>query len=310
MEGKAKQNTVKPTAVRNNTTRYVVEKEPRKRFVFLIKIILLGALVVLSETQKEWFDSTTLFSRSLRALLIFLEANVLISLTRILTVYYYMNKNGLSETKNNNFILGINRIASVINAIFGIAAVLIFFKVDPLGLLASISIFAAALAILSKDYISNMINGLIIMFSDQLSLNDHIKVGDHKGKIIDVTLINVIILNEDDDIVYIPNTTILNSNILNHSKQNIKKLNFEFELEPKKITSIEAIEVVFKEILKPFSSNILDNSFSLKVMEVKKDYVKFKLQFLLPKADQKDEKKIKRLINANIISLASEKGSS
>ncbi|MCU0440754.1 MAG: mechanosensitive ion channel family protein, partial [Raineya sp.] len=73
-------------------------------------------------------------------------------------------------------------------------------------------------------YVTNMINGLIIMFSDRLSLGDHIKVLDQEGKILDITLINIIIQNEDNDMVLIPNSVIFTSLIVNQSKQNIKKL--------------------------------------------------------------------------------------
>ncbi len=133
---------------------------------------------------------------------------------------------------------------------------------------------------------TNMINGLIIMFSDQLSLGDQIRVGEFRGKVLDITLINVVLQNDDDDIVLIPNSVIFSTMVLNQSKQNIKKLTIEFELDLKYQSSPDDLEKELKGVLRPFATNITENSFSLKILEIKKDLVHYKVQFLIPRPDK------------------------
>jgi small-conductance mechanosensitive channel len=163
---------------------------------------------------------------------------------------------------------------------------------------------AAALALLTKDYITNMINGLIIMFSDQLSLGDHVRIGEYKGKVLDITLINVVLQNEDDDIVIIPNSVVFTSIVLNQSKQNIKKLTLEFELDHKHPFTIRGLEERLRKAVAEYSRSFTPESFSLKTIEIKKDFVQFKIQLLMPQANKETERLIRRALNTEIMAIA------
>src|SRR5690606_11041092 len=144
-------------------------------------------------------------------------------------VRLYLRKKS-HDPMRSNFVLGINRIAEILNVGIFIISFMLLFGRDPLEFFTSITIVAAAIAIVSKDYITNMINGLIIMFSDQLTLGDIIRIGDQEGKITDVTLLNIVLTNEDSDLVMVPNNLLLTAQVVNHSKQHIKKLTFEFDM--------------------------------------------------------------------------------
>lgn len=281
----------------------------RKRFrnqvlIFIIKLLVYLGLTYFSFSQQDLFGKYHWLQQATKAVSMFLAANLLISVGWIITIFWYLQKHRLQKLTRDNFVLGINRITSVLNTVFFLVAVLIFFGQKLSELFFSLSIAAAAFALLSKDYITNMINGLIIMFSDQLSLGDQIKVNEYRGKVLDITLVNVVLQNEDDDIVLIPNSVIFSSMVINQSKQNIKKLTIEFELDLKHQTSPEMIEQEFKTVLLPFSSNITESSFSLKILEIKKDAVHYKVQFLMPRPDKETERKIRRLLNSSILSFS------
>ncbi len=87
---------------------------------------------------------------------------------------------------------------------------------------------------------------------------------------LDITLINVVLQNDDDDLVLIPNSVIFSTMVLNQSKQNIKKLTIEFELDLKYQSSPDELEQSLKGVLRPFASNITENSFSLKIRRSRK----------------------------------------
>jgi len=273
-------------------------------FIFIIKLLVYLGLTYFSFSKHDLFSRSHWLERATNALSLFLGANLLISVGWIVTIFWYLQKHRLQKLTRDNFVLGINRITSVLNTVFFLVALLIFFGQKISELFFSLSIAAAAFALLSKDYITNMINGLIIMFSDQLSLGDQIRVNEYRGKVLDITLVNVVLQNEDDDIVLIPNSVIFSSMVINQSKQNIKKLTIEFELDLKHHTSPEMIERELKAVLHPFSSNITDSSFSLKILEIKKDAVHYKVQFLMPRPDKETERKIKRLLNSTILSFS------
>ena len=154
-----------------------------------------------------------------------------------------------------------------------------------------------------KDYITNMINGLIIMFSDRLSLGDHIKVHDTEGKILDITLINMILQNEDNDMVIIPNSVVFSSVIINQSKQNIKKLSIEFELALHFGYTPEYLESYLNKVVEGYHENIVARGLTIKTLSINKDMAIFKVQVLLNHYDKIKEREIRRALNTAILRL-------
>ncbi|WP_298716627.1 mechanosensitive ion channel domain-containing protein [Chitinophaga sp.] len=283
---------------------YNQKKIHRQVLIFIIKILVYAAVVYVNLTQRDLFKKYEVIGSISNALSLFLGANLLISIGWLVMISWYLRKNHLKRLTRDNFVLGINRISSVLNTVMALVSVMVLFGVNPFNMFVSVSIAAAAFALLSKDYVTNMINGLIIMFSDQLSLGDQIRVGEFRGKVLDITLINVVLQNDDDDLVLIPNSVIFSTMVLNQSKQNIKKLTIEFELDLKYQSSPDELEQSLKSVLRPFASNITENSFSLKILEIKKDLVHYKVQFLIPRPDKETERRMRRLLINMILSFS------
>jgi len=280
--------------------------ESRKRTVFIVKVILFILLVafgghVLRHSQ-EWGFS---LANILNAVVLFLGGNIVVSLVRIITVRLYLRKKS-NDPMRSNFVLGVNRIAEILNGGIFIIALILLFGEKPGEFFTSITIVAAAIAIISKDYITNMINGLIVMFSDQFTLGDTIKVGEHEGKITDVTLLNMVLTNEDADLVMIPNNLLLTAQVINHSKQHIKKLTFEFDMKIVPGLDVNEIEDKVREVIAEFDQYVKHDSFYLKTLAIHKDDARFKCQFLLNTFKKDLERQIRRKVNQAIIEIARE----
>lgn len=278
----------------------------RERIIFLVKLLIYVGIIYFNIAHPAVYDQLVWLFKLTNALSFFLGANLVISLAWLLILSWYTrrSRNRNKPIEKDNFILGISRITSVLNTLFLLLAITFFFGVNPLQFVTSITIVAAAIALVTKDYITNMINGLIIMFSDQLSLGDHVRIGDYKGKVMDITLINVVLQNEDDDIVIIPNSVVFTSIVLNQSKQNIKKLTLEFELDHKHPFTIRGLEERLKKSVQEYSRSFTAESFSLKIIEIKKDFVQFKIQLLMPLTNKEIERLIRRALNTEIMAIA------
>jgi small-conductance mechanosensitive channel len=276
----------------------------RERIIFMIKLLVYLGIVYFNVEHPAVYNKFVWLFKLTNALSFFLGANLVISLAWLLILSWYTRRHRTKPIEKDNFVLGINRITSVLNTLFLLLAITFFFGVNPLQFVTSITIVAAAIALLTKDYITNMINGLIIMFSDQLSLGDHVRIGDYKGKVMDITLINLVLLNEDDDIVIIPNSVVFTSIVLNQSKQNIKKLTVEFELDHKHPFTISGLEERLRNSVGAYSRSFTAESFSLKTIEIKKDFVQFKVQLLMPLGDKETERQIRRALNTAIMAIA------
>jgi hypothetical protein len=149
-----------------------------------------------------------------------------------------------------------------------------------------------------------MINGLIIMFSDRLSLGDHIKIGELEGKILDITLINMILQNEDSDMVIIPNSLAFSSVIINQSKQNTKKLSVEFEMSLDNGYTPEYLEKYLDKHISEFTENVVAGGLTVKTISINKDVAVFKAMVLLKHYDKLKERQIRRTINTALIRLS------
>ncbi|SIN80357.1 mechanosensitive ion channel family protein [Chitinophaga niabensis] len=283
---------------------YNKKKFRNEILIFIVKLVVYFGVLYVNLTQHTYFEKYNWLGRMANALSLFLGANILISIGWIVLISWYLRKNRLQRLTRDNFVLGLNRISSVLNTVVFLVALMNFTGLNLKETFFSLSIAAAAFALLTKEYVANMINGLIIMFSDQLSLGDQIRVGEYKGKVLDITLINVVLQNDDDDIVLIPNSVIFSSMVLNQSKQNIKKLTIEFELDLKYQSSPDMLERELKASLRPYASNITENSFSLKILEIKKDLVHYKVQFLIPRPDKETERKMRRMLINTILSFS------
>ena len=279
----------------------VQEKEGRKRLVFFLKLLFFIAIIYIRVRFPGITKDYAVSSDIIDAVLFYITAHMIISFSRLFLVYLYLRRSGRPQEFRDNFILGISQIANILSFLALIFAIFKLFDIDAREFFTSISIVAAAIAIISKDYISNMINGMIFMFSDQLSLEDYVKIGSHKGKIVNITLLNIHLLNDDDDLVYIPNNSVISSDIINYTKRNIKKVTIEFELNERHIKDYESLTQEFGLVLKPHQKMVKDGSPVLKVISIHKDSVNFKYQFLLTKRNRELERDIRRKINDIIL---------
>jgi small-conductance mechanosensitive channel len=283
----------------------VKERKTSNEFiVILIKTVIYGVLVYFRIYKPSLYDEHVFVHQLTSALFIFLGPSLTVSLLRLVIIFWYVKKHHLKSSIKDNFILGINRIESILNTVFFALAFIVFLGNDPKTFLTSITIVAAAIALTFKDYITNMINGLIIMFSDQLSLGDHIKVGEIEGKIIDITLINMILQNEDNDMVIIPNSVVFSSVIINQSKQNIKKLSVEFQIMLHYGYTPDYLETYLKKAMINYAAYIVVDGLSIKTIAINKDEARFKVQVLLNKYDRQKEREIRREISTAIMKLS------
>src|SRR5690606_12643607 len=151
-------------------------------------------------------------------------------------------------------------------------------------------------------YITNMISGLLIMFSDQLTIGDRIKLGEHEGKVLDITLANMVLQSEDDDLVLIPNNLFFTASLVNKSAGHSRKVSFEFELPVSFGGSRELLEDELKQVLvnaQPDAVNI--TTFRLKILALQKDLIRYKVQFVLNRQNRQQQSQLKRLLYDEVL---------
>jgi small-conductance mechanosensitive channel len=230
---------------------------------------------------------------------------VLLDFLQFTIVAFYRRRHKVRG--NDNFIIGVSHIYSVALVVGLVIGLLSLFKIHVRDLFTSLSIIFAGIAILTKDYISNLINGMIITFSGQLSIGDNVRIGEHRGKIVDITLSNIHLLSDDDDVIYIPNNTLLTSEVVNYTKREIKRTSIEFEIQLKYLQNVQELESNLISVLKPFHDLIKEESYYLRVAEVRKDSVVMKFQYILKEPNKELERIIRRKTIRHLVEIISER---
>lgn len=240
------------------------------------------------------------------ALNTFLTGSILISIGKWLVVSWYSRRMRKNDRVRGNFILGVNQIAGIANVVFAIIAIMLAFGINPKDFLTSITIVAMAIALLFRDYITNMISGLLIMFSDRFTIGDNIKIGDYEGRILDITLVNIEVKNEDDDIVLIPNNTAFTASIINQSLHNSRKVTVEFQLPLGHAYNQNRLEQRIQALLISHDRDIVEGSYYMRLLEIDKESVHYKVQVQINSRSNLKRRKLRDAILAEVLAHDSE----
>ncbi len=260
----------------------------------ILKIIALIVLIVLRWSQHEWIDSWSpnqhFVAIAIQFLLFAFAANVAV----MALSWLYRRRKGLKGRQADNVVIGLENIYYILLTIAAILTLFSLMGIAPQELLTSLSIAAAAIAIISKEFITDVISGIIISFSREISIDDYVKIGEHKGKVIDLTINKVALLNEDDDVIYIPNNKFYANEVVNYTKREIRKVNIEFEVNINSFTTIEELENDLIHTLADFKEHIAPNTFHLKIVDLRKDSLDLKFQYVVDRRDREIEREIRK----------------
>ena len=273
-----------------------------KLFTFSKGVNASVLLIILVSLRKSFialinqFDPPDKFANTLyHALVVFLA----IEAARLMTIAFYRPQGGV---KKDNFTTGISQIARIVYSLLFAVIIMSLFTISVKEAITTLSLLAAALVLITKDYISNLINGMYMTFARIVNIGDTVKIADSHGKIIDITLSNVHLLNEDDDIVYIPNNNVFTSQIINYTRRELKKSSIDFELNVEYIDQLERLEREIIFALKDQQELILPESMVLKVNGIKHDYCAFKFQYILNDPLNKEhDNRIRRQVIAYVM---------
>lgn len=228
---------------------------------------------------------------------------LILSFAKNFIFFWYRKSKKIEQQKIDNIILGVNNIHVLVMGVVTILTGIALMGIDVKGFFASLSIIAAAIAIISKDYISNVIGGMLIAFSSDINIGDYIKVGENKGKVIDMSITMFSLLTDDDDVVIIPNNMVYALDVINYTKRAIKKTSIEFEITLEAISTVSQLEADLVATLTEFDSIIQRDSYNLKAVGIKKDYVEFKFQYILDIPDREKEKDIRKKVIRRVVQI-------
>lgn len=274
-------------------------------------IVALNAALLLAIIYLKYFNNVTselIYEYyQLQAVASFILFYLSVRMISYMAKYLYSKSYKIPKDKKNNIHFGIENIA---NFTIGTGLLIMFlslFGVDPTELITSLTIVAAAFAILTKEYIVDFLSGIYLSFSNTFEVNDYVKIDSQKGKIVEINMLKVKLLNDDDDIVIIPNSKVYYNEIINYTKKDPRLMSIDFQIGLKYINSIEQFEKEIISSLESFSEYIEERSYNLKVVEMKMEYLDVKFQYTIKLVDMDLQRKIRKKTMREVFNFISKK---
>ncbi|WP_420460049.1 mechanosensitive ion channel family protein [Neolewinella sp.] len=266
-------------------------------------LILFGGLYIIQ------FDDRLLWQMGRpefwRVLLYFaMTVAVLNVLTRFVK-WLYRRQNYAKRRGAKNFVYGVENIRKLLLAAVVVFTIFSLIGIDFRTLFTSLSIVAAAIAIVSKDFVNDLIVGIYYSFTDVFEVGDYVKFYTYKGRVADIGLLKVKIFNDNDDVVILPNGKVYSNEIINYTRRDVRLMSIDFEMDLKAIKNVDVLEAELKQSVSSYADTIEESSYLLKIVEVKKDYMELKFQFRLKSLDRPRQREIKRKVVREIFSYVS-----
>jgi len=205
----------------------------------------------------------------------------------------YIIRKDLKEREEDNVVLAINRVATLVSGAAFIAAFFLLFEITWQTFFTSFSLVAVASVILTKDYISNMVNGMIFIVTDRFVLGDFVKIGNHEGKLINITLSSVYLRTEEGDFVAIPNNIVCAADIVNYSRREDGLVTVAFDIKPYLMKEVARLMDALITATQNHEQFIKKCSYELMARDITTDKVQVSFHFNLKIHDPEQEREIK-----------------
>ncbi|MCH8519756.1 MAG: mechanosensitive ion channel family protein [Nanoarchaeota archaeon] len=259
----------------------------------LLIIIFFLAYQIVNNLELEFYVSSFLK--------IFIIAVIIQNVFRIVSrtlIYLYLRAKNLPFDLEDLFIVGMKHIFNVIKVIIIFFVSLNILQIDFSTFFTSMALVGVAMAILFKDFISNMLNGMYLFFSDKFNLKQYVEINGVRGVITDISFQTIEMKNDSGDYVYIPNSTIQTKEIVNFSRESLKQIEIELSLLRDEMPLIKSIEKEVKKKLQKEYEELLskkdENPIVLEYIEISSKEVSFKFKIKTSKYSFAIERRIKQ----------------
>lgn len=261
--------------------------------ILLEMVVLVGGFYLLL-TNTLHIDTKMLTEATQRTLVLSAVILVAINLMTRLIKWWYRQRGYSRRRGVKNFVFGVENIRKLLLVALGIFTFFSLLGVEFSRLFTSLSIVAAAIAIISKEFVNDLIVGMYYSFSDTFEAGDYVKFHGYKGRVVDIGLLKVKILNDNDDLVILPNGKVYSEEIINYTRRDVRLMSIDFQMDIKLVRDIDSLEQELIQAVAEFAEHIEEESYKLKIMEVKKDLLELKFQYRLTVDKSSFQRDIKR----------------
>lgn len=130
------------------------------------------------------------------------------------------------KTLTNTFIYLIKIVAKGLVVICLIG----YLGIDTSGLTALVASLGVCVGLAVNGTLSNLAGGALLLITRPFKIDDLIEVGGNLGTVEDIRIVNTKIVTPDNRVVYIPNSTVSTSSIINYTEKGTRRIELTFSI--------------------------------------------------------------------------------
>ena len=170
-------------------------------------------------SQETW---ELVLTKSIRIALIILIAIIVVNVGKLVIKKIFTARGKVplrqSERRQKTLMKLIQNVISYVVYFSAILAVLGEFDIDVKGLIAGAGVLGLAIGFGAQSLVKDVITGFFIIFEDQFSVGDYVKIGTFEGTVEEIGLRTTKIKSYTGEVSILPNGTI--SQVINYSVRN------------------------------------------------------------------------------------------
>lgn len=90
--------------------------------------------------------------------------------------------------------------------------------IELLGVLASLAVFSLIIGLAMQQTLGNIVNSFMLALDQPFEVGDRIEVEGKTGSVVSVGILSTKILTHEENLVVVPNNSLVNSTIINHAR--------------------------------------------------------------------------------------------
>ncbi len=273
---------------------------PRRKFKLFVQLLILVAVTFAMAFNLlgnylpiEFWEVVQLY----------LSAALILGVIRSFMVSSYRTRNKLAISDRDNFILGTDSLEKLVTVFVTFIGALVILDIAFQEFLTSISLVAVALVLIFRDHISNYLDSFRLMFSPDYRIGNYVKVGETaRGTIINISFRATTIKTDDGNLLFIPNTRFIGSEVINYSKTKSRCLIIPFSLPNEAMHPLSSLEERLKEaLLTSCGSLVSKEKIFLRVLTMKQWHTDCQLEVTLEHYTVKAEDIIVKVIYSEVL---------
>lgn len=140
-----------------------------------------------------------------------------------------------------------------------------YLGIDTSGITALIASLGVCFGLAVNGAVSNIAGGVLIILTRPFKIDDYIEAQGYSGTVVDIHMTNTKLCTPDNKIIYLPNGTLANGNIVNYSEKDTRRVDFVFSIAYE--ADFEKAKQIIRTILEAHELTLSDPAVFVRVTE-------------------------------------------